>query len=401
MAEFVHVRRISVSLWGRRVGVIVPAPQRGFYAFQYDRAFLNSGIQIAPLMMPLRRESYSFPDLPRTDYYGLPPTFADSLPDSFGSALIDRWLAQCGFSSSEITALDRLAYIGPRAMGALTYEPYRGPGGRPSVLEMRQLVETARQIRNGEFAELEGTEALREIIRLGSSAGGAQAKAVIGWNREEDSFMLGDCNLPNGFEHWIIKFTPVEYPWRGEREFAVNQAAKAAGITTSDCALYELDGLKHFMIRRFDRQGSCRHHLQTLSAIAHFPMSVPLNFRTYEQYLMTVDSLNLGYAAREEAFRRMVFNVYVDECDDHSKNFSFLMDETGEWTLAPAYDLTGSDFPSADPWKAHAGHHQLSVNGKFSNITDADLLMVADRLAIGTASRIIEQVKEAVGRLKR
>lgn len=396
MAAFKPVRRILVSLWGRPVGTIIPAPERGYYAFKYDRRFLSAGIEIAPLMMPVRAEPYEFLDLPRNEYEGLPPVFADSLPDSFGGALIDRWMVQRGYLRDEITPLDRLAYIGSRAMGALTYEPERGPGGRPTALDMRRLVEEARLLVNGELAKMDEPDALREIVRVGSSAGGAQAKAVIGWNRATGEFMLGDRNLPEGFEHWIIKFTPEAYPWRGEREYAHYLKARAAGIVMSESVLYELDGRRHFMTRRFDRDGTARHHLQTLSAMAHFPMAVPLEHRTYEQLLITADELGLGYGAREEIFRRIVFNVYANECDDHTKNFTFLLREGDSWDLAPAYDLTGSDFPSEDPWSAHGGRHQLSVNGKFTGITDDDLLEVADRFAIGTGPKVLEFVKETM-----
>ena len=396
MAEFKHVRRIEVSLWGQHVGTIVPAPERDVYAFKYDRKFVRSGIEIAPLMMPLRDEPYVFGDLPRSEYEGLPPVFADSLPDGFGSGLIDRWMQEKGFSRSEISPLDRLAYVGRRGMGALTYEPDRGPGGRPTSLDMRRLVEEARSAVNGNLSGLTGNEALRTILRIGSTAGGAQAKALVGWNRTTDEFLFGDRDLPEGFEHWIIKFSPKEYPWRGECEYGVYTKAKAAGIPMSDSVLYELDGMKHFMTRRFDREGNVRHHLSTLSAMAHFPMSVPMEFRSYGQLLSTVDVLGLGYEAKEMAFRRIAFNVLMDECDDHTKNFSFLMRENGAWELAPAYDQTGSAFPSEDPWCAHGGSHQLSVNGKFSRITDDDLLTVADRFAIGTAKKVLDQVKEAI-----
>ena len=396
MAEFRRVQRIVVSLWGKHVGVIVPASPNGYYAFKYDRQFLKSGIEIAPLMMPLRAEPYVFSDLPLSAYSGLPPVFADSLPDSFGNALIDRWLIQHGFSKSEISPLDRLAYIGGRGMGALTYEPEHRPNSRPTALDMRQLVEEARLALNGELAGMDEPDAMREIIRVGSSAGGAQAKAIVGWNRTTGEFMLGDVNLPADFEPWIIKFTPPEYPWRGEREFHHYEMARAAGLRMRESAVYEIDQRKHFMTRRFDREGAVRHHVLTLSALAHYPMTVPTKHRTYEQLLVATDELGLGYEAMEEQFRRIAFNVLSEECDDHTKNFSFLMKKDSGWELAPAYDLTGSNFPAEDPWSAHGKVHQLSVNGKFIDITDADLLTVADRFGIGTAPRILEQVKSAV-----
>ena len=214
MAEFRHVRRIEVSLWNRHVGTIVPAPERDCYAFKFDWEFVRSGVEMAPLMMPLRDEPYVFADLPRNEYNGLPPVFADSLPDGFGSGLIDRWMQEKGFLRSEITALDRLAYVGRRAMGALVYEPDRGPGGRPTSLDMRQRVGEARCAVNGGLAGQSGDDQLRTIIRIGSTAGGAQAKALVGWNRTTGEFMLGDGDVPEGFEHWIVKFSPREYPWR-------------------------------------------------------------------------------------------------------------------------------------------------------------------------------------------
>lgn len=393
MARFVHARMINVSIWGRRVGTIIPSPKNGYYAFRYDKSFVESGIQIAPISMPLAREPYFFGDLPIGEYYGLPPAFADSLPDSFGSGLIDAWLRSKGLVRQEITALDRLAYIGRRGIGALTYEPEQSLlRSGSSALDMRILVEEAKSVLNGELAREDGASALRHIIRVGSSAGGAQAKAVVGWNSDADTFMLGDCDLPEGFDHWMVKFTPQEYPWRGEREYEIYLRARDAGINVSESRLCELDGIKHFMTRRFDRCGRLRHHVQTLSAMSNFPMSVPLEFRTYERLFATAEELHLGYESKEELFRRMAFNVAVGECDDHTKNFSFILTEGGEWKLTPAYDLTGGSFPSADPWAAHIGRHQLSVNGKFSDIGERDLLAVAERFAIGTAERILKEV---------
>lgn len=400
MTTFRHVSRVNVSLWGDRVGTIVESPRRDFFAFRYEKSFLRSGLQISPLMMPLRAEPYAFPDLPSAAYGGLPPIFADSLPDMFGKGLIDHWLAEHGLSRKEITPLDRLAYLGSRALGALTYEPAHGPRERLTSIDMRNLVESARRIANGELVVAGGDEALREIIRLGSSAGGAQAKAVVGWNRAANAFMFGDGELPEGYEHWIVKFTPAEYPWRGEAEYAQYRRALAAGIEMSESCLYELDGLKHFMTRRFDREGALRHHLATFSALAHLPAETPRSYRRYEQLFVTADELGLGYEAKAQLFRRMAFNVRTGEFDDHTKNFSFRLKQGGSWELAPAYDLTGSNFPGADPWSAQTGAHQLSVNGKCADITDADLLAVADRFGIGTAKRIIQEVAQAVNEVQ-
>lgn len=395
MNLFRPVRRIIVSLWGEKAGVIVPAARQGTYAFRFEKSFLNSGIEISPLMMPLRKEAYAFPDLPSAAYFGLPPVFADSLPDAFGTGLIDHWLREHGIDRTEITPLDRLAYLGRRTMGALTYDPDHGPRGKPTALDIRELADSAQSVLNGKLAAMEGDESLRTIIRLGSSAGGAQAKAIVGWNRSTGDFMLGDKELPQGFEHWIIKFTPAEYPWRGEAEYSMYTKAKKAGVTMSESCLYELDGLKHFMTRRFDRIGGEPVHLATLSALAHLPIQSPPAHLRYEQLFIVADELGLEYEAREQLFRRMAFNCLAGEFDDHPKNFSFCLRKGRKWELAPAYDLTGSDFPETDPWNGKPHCHCLSVNGRRMNISTEDILTVADRFGIGTAAKVLDEIQSA------
>ena len=396
MTSFIHASRVFVTLWGHRVGAIVASPRPGVFAFRYDPGFLSSGIEIAPLSMPLRREPFAFPDLPQEAFGGLPPVFADSLPDAFGAGLVDLWLAERGLVRRDISSLDRLAYVGRRGMGALCYEPDRGPHGKASALELRALAESARRAADGELASLSGDDAMRAIIRLGSSAGGAQAKAVVGWNIKTGRFVFGDGDLPEGFEHWIVKFTPRQYPWRGEREFAMHEAALAAGIDMAEARLVEVDGLRHFATRRFDRDGNRRHHLLSFAALAHVPPSAPPEHRSYERLFVAADELGLPWEDKEELFRRMAFNVLSGEYDDHPKNFSFILREGVGWRLAPAYDLTGSDFPSADPWSSHGGLHQMSVCGKFSKINDDDVLRVADRFGIGTAPAVLARAKESI-----
>ena len=392
-----RVIAVDVFLWGRHVGKI--APDFGsYYQFQYDADFVRSGIQIAPIMMPLSTDIYkaSLFDLPKGTFNGLPGVFADSLPDSFGNALIDKWMDEQKIPKSIVSTLDRLAYVGKRGMGALTYEPCKGPNAdKPSVIEMRQLVEEARRALNGRLLADTGPDALRQILRIGTSAGGAQAKAVVGWNRETDSFLTGDGELPSGYEHWLIKFTPRAIPSAGEEEYAVYLKARAAGIQMSECRLYELDGVKHFMTRRFDREGSRRHLVQTLCALQHLPSGGPRELYSYDVLFETADALGLGYEAREEIFRRMAFNVYNKEMDDHTKNFSFMMREGGRWELAPAYDLTGCHFSADDPnWSDWQNQHALAVNGKFSRITDDDILTVGERYGVGTAPKVLARVKE-------
>ena len=407
-SHYIPVRGIKVALWGRPVGAIVPHTP-GYYAFEYEPSFLTSGLDIAPLKMPLSAGAgpYAFAEFGHNAFQGLPGVFADSLPDGFGNALINEYMRKKGISPDDITSLDRLAYIGNRGMGALTYEPDRNPhGGKPFALDMRKLTEEARMMLNGKISSMSGANALREILRVGVSAGGGKAKAVVGWNRETDQFVAGDRDLPEGFEHWIIKFTPEDYPYRGECEYRVNRLAAECGIDTCECRLYELDGMKHFMTKRFDREpGGVRHHVQTLGAIAHLPPEgSAMNRYSYDHLFMTIEQLGLGYETLEQMFARMVFNVYIDESDDHTKNFSFLMKEDGKWSLAPAYDLNGGAPPEAeevfDPWCGWHDQHAIRVNGKQSHITDDDLLTVGDRFAIGTAPKVLKRIKAVLGESK-
>ena len=393
------VRAVSVFLWGRRVGVIA-AMQGDKCIFEYDAAFRRTGLEISPIAMPLSKSVYSSDefDVPRRSLHGLPGVFADSLPDSFGNRLVRKWMESRGIDAGTVTPLDRLSYVGARGMGALTYEPQARPDkAEPSVLDMRRLVEESHLALNARIEGLSADESLREIIRVGSSAGGAQAKAVVGWNRSSDSFLAGDTDLPDGFEHWILKFSPRGDPDAGEREFAVYKMALEAGITMNESRLLELDGRRHFMTKRFDREGNRRLHVQTLCALQHLPVGSPRELCTYDALFDTAEAIGLKYEEREELFRRMAFNVYNREMDDHTKNFSFLMTEDGTWHLAPAYDLTGCHFSAADAqfddWQ---NQHALSVNGKFSGIGDDDLLAVAEKYAIGTAPNVLSRIRDVL-----
>ena len=401
--SYFPVKAVSVFLWGRRVGVIA-GMQDGKCAFEYDPAFRRSGLEISPIAMPLSKALYSSDEfeVPRRSLHGLPGVFADSLPDSFGNRLVRKWMESRGIEAGAITPLDRLSYVGTRGMGALTYEPQIRPDtAEPTVLDMRRLVDESHLALNARLDGLSADESLREIIRVGTSAGGAQAKAVVGWNRETDSFLAGDTDLPDGFEHWILKFSPRMEPDAGEREFSVYTAAKTAGMAMSESRLVELDGRRHFMTKRFDREGNRRLHVQTLCALQHLPPGSPRELCSYDVLFDTAEALGLDYAEREELFRRMVFNVYNREMDDHTKNFSFLMTEDGKWHLAPAYDLTGCHFSAGDPglddWQ---NQHALSVNGKFSRIGDDDLSAVAEKYAIGTAPKVLARVRDAVRELR-
>ena len=394
---------VEVRIWRKAVGAVALDPRLGYYAFEYQPAFVRSGIELAPLAMPLAAatEPFVFTDLPEQTYRRLPGMLADALPDDFGNALIDAWMARSGVAKSQITSLDRLAYMGKRAMGALEFKPALGPkASQPSTaIELSELVESARRAVQGELTtDAHAQAALAQIIQVGTSAGGARAKAVVSWNPATDEIRAGQFDAQAGFEHWLIKFDGVGVDERlgvsqdyGRIEYAYHLMAVAAGITMSPCRLLEEHGRAHFMTKRFDRDGNTKHHVQTLCGIAH------LDYRqkaTHDvgQLLLAIDQLGLGFDAKEEAFRRTVFNVVAANCDDHTKNVSFLLREGGAWELAPAYDVTYAYNPKGE-WTYQ---HLMSVNGTFAAISRRDLLEAADRFGIGTAPQVFQQVNEAV-----
>ena len=396
------VEAIEVRIWGKTVGAVALAPNLGYYAFEYDSRFVKSGIELAPLAMPLSeaREPYVFVDLPELSFKRLPAMLADALPDDFGNALIDAWMAGKGIDKAQVTPLDRLAYMGKRGMGALEFKPARTPAIPSSTaIKLSRLVESARKAIHGELgSDHLAKAALAQIIQVGTSAGGARAKAAIAWNPATDEIRAGQFDVEPGFEHWLLKFDGMgadrelggtqDY---GRIEFAYYRMACAAGIDMSPCRLLEENGRAHFMTLRFDRQGNRKHHLQSLCAMVHLDYRQKAS-HDYSQFLQTVSRLGLDYAALEESFRRMAFNVMAVNCDDHTKNISFLQREGMRWELAPAYDVTYAYNPAGEwTWQ-----HLMAVNGKFAGITRADLLAVADRFGIGTAPKVLKQVREAV-----
>lgn len=397
---FAHVSAIDVSIWGRHVGVIAPKTTT-HYRFEYDDAFLRSGIEIAPFELPLTSGEFSFLDRPASAFYGLPAVFADSLPDSFGNSVIDAWMETQNVMKSSVTPLDRLAYVGSRAIGALEYAPQRGPRRDIKLaVRLRHIIDESRQVLSSRLEQMPGPLALKEIFRVGSSAGGAQAKAIVGWNPATDQFCTPGESMPEGFEGWIIKITPDERPYTGVAEYRTYELARQCGIDISESRLYELDGVKHFMTRRFDREGGRRHHIQTFRAMRALPPDVSLEMNSYGQLFETIVALKMGYDSLEEMFRRMAFNVYADETDDHSKNFSFILKQGEPWRLAPAYDLTGGvppEAPAGDMRREWTNCHQMSINGKQSNITDDDLLSIAARYSIGTAPKVLAEIKGVFG----
>lgn len=398
-----HVRAVEVHLWGMHIGSVALDPSYGYYVFAYTPACAAKGVEPAPLHMPVANaEPYLFTDLPEATYKRLPAMLSDALPDDFGNALINRYMADQGIAAQDVTPLDRLAYMGTRAMGALTFKPSRGPTRhKPTAIELSTLVEQARQAVTGDVSDdAHANAALRSIIDVGTSAGGARAKAVIALHPETGEIRSGQLDAPEGFEHWLLKFdgmgvdqelgTSQNY---GRIEYAYHLMARAAGIHMTPCRLLKENGRAHFMTQRFDREGqSGRHHMQTLCAMAHVDYKKK-GTNAYAQLFHTLGQLALPYEDLEEAFRRMVFNVMARNCDDHTKNFAFLLRQGGtRWELAPAYDVTFAHNPKGE-W---THQHLMSVNGKFKGFDVADLLAEADRFGVGTAKRVIEEVRAAV-----
>jgi len=397
------VDRIDVFIWGQFVGAVALDPKLGYYVFAYEQKFGKSGIELSPLHMPLKdtEEPYVFTDLPEVTYKRLPAMLADTLPDDFGNALIDRYMAMKGIARPQITSLDRLAYMGNRSMGALEFKPLRGPKThKPTALHMNELVTEARKLVKGTLHDDDhANAALRSIIEVGTSAGGARAKAVIAWNPKTKEIRSGQIDAPEGFEHWLLKFdgmgadkelgTSQDY---GRIEYAYHLMATSAGIAMTECRLLEENNRAHFMTKRFDREkGHIKHHMQTLCAMNHLDYKKK-STNSYEQLFLTIRELKLGHAAEVEAFRRMAFNLMGRNCDDHTKNFSFLLKQGDSWELAPAYDITFAHNPTGE-WTSQ---HLMSVNGKFKDFEREDLLAVADRFGVGEAPKIITDVKGAI-----
>lgn len=401
-APYKHVPVVEVYLWGKRMGAVTLDPAYGYYAFSYTPEFIASGIEPAPLQMPTSKQGvFLFTDLAVDTYKRLPALLGDALPDDFGNALINRYMAEKGISATEVTALDRLAYMNNRAMGALQFKPPRGPKTKtPTAIELSQLVNQARDAVQGIIAgDDHANAALRSIIEVGTSAGGARAKAVIAWNPQTDAIRAGQLEAPAGFEYWLLKFDGMgldnelgvsrDY---GRIEYAYYLMAKQAGIDMMPCRLLLENGRAHFMTKRFDRSDHGeRHHLQTLCAMSHLDYKKK-GTNAYEQYFMTLVALGLPYEQKEEAFRRMVFNVMSRNCDDHTKNFSFRLRAGQPWELAPAYDITFAHNPAGE-W---THQHLMSINGKFKDFVLADFMVIADRFGVGTAKSVMAEVRQAV-----
>ena len=403
----------EVRLWGKTIGAVSLQDGEDVASFEYDAEFAQSGIQVAPIVMPLSRRVFRFPELSRPTFLGLPGLLADSLPDKFGNALIDAWLASQGRQPGSFNAVERLCYTGERGMGALEFAPAIGPRAKETThIEVGKLVELASEIlthRNKLQATLAaegGEDALRDILRVGTSAGGARAKAVIAWNPKTNEVRSGQVKAGQGFEYWLLKFDGVsgnkdkeldDPKGYGVIEYAYYLMALECGIEISECRLFKENGRSHFMTRRFDRiVGSAageKLHMQSLCALAHYDFNMAGAY-SYEQALLVMRQLQLPMQAVEQLFRRMVFNIVARNQDDHAKNIAFLMNKSGEWRLSPAFDMTYS-FNPAGAWTAR---HQMTMNGKRDDFTMEDFSACAKTASMkrGRAAKIVAEVQATV-----
>jgi serine/threonine-protein kinase HipA len=400
----------AVTLWGSRIAAVSIGAGRPYATFQYEPAFVRSGVQLSPIQMPLREEPYRFPGLPQDAFSGLPGLLADALPDRWGRALVDAWLAAQGRDESSFDVVQRLCYVGTRGMGALEFQPAQDPsGGEGSDLRIDALVRLAGEVlaQRAEFiAELAANpeeEAMRQILAVGTSAGGARPKAIIAYNEATGQVRSGQVAAGEGFCHWLLKFDGVARSgdhgladpdgW-GAVEYAYSKMARAAGVEMTECRLLEETGRRHFMTRRFDRpEDGGKLHMQSLGALAHVSYNEPGAY-SYEQAQLMMRTMGLGTAAAEQLLRRMVFNVIARNQDDHVKNIAFLMDRQGSWSLSPAYDVIWACQPG-NRW-LHA--HQMSINGRRDGFSVGDLRAVARLAGLkrGRAEAIVAEVLDAV-----
>jgi serine/threonine-protein kinase HipA len=399
---------LNVTLWGKDVAAVVWNKSEGYATMEFYDSFAKEGLNIAPLIMPLDNllrgdTAYAFPAHKGKTYKGLPGVLADSLPDDYGNKILDEWFAGRGMSVNEFTPLDRLCYVGKRGMGALEYEPANRDAAlnESAKIEIEQLTELAKEVLNQresfQASLLKGEKAVLDILKVGTSAGGAKPKAIIALNDETKEIRSGQVKAPDGFTYWLLKFDGIEdrkmkdNPMGiGRIEYAYYKMATACGIKMTECRLLEEGDYAHFITKRFDRTDTGEKlHTQTLCAMAHFDRD---GRYSYEQALQTMRRLYLPYPEIEQMYRRMVFNVVARNHDDHTKNHSFIMSRQGKWSLAPAYDICYSYSPSGK-WTSR---HQMSLNNKRDDFTYDDLLMVSKKMDVKNGEEIIQQIVETV-----
>lgn len=394
----------KVKMFGMNVGTVRWDSSYEVARFEYDAQFAGKGIEPSPLMMPVQQgRIYSFGNLNRETFNGLPGMLADSLPDTYGRALFDKWLTLTGRTVGN--PIETLCFLGQRCMGALEFEPATGPAPADMKIEIDSLVEVAKEAlsKKEEFGanlDIDRKAAIAEILRLGTSAGGQRAKAIIAYNKDTGEVRSGQVPVPEGFDYYLIKLDGVsaeagfkETENFGRLEYSFSLLAKECGIEMTDCSLIEENGRAHFLTKRFDRANGEKIHMQTLCGVAHYDFRLRRAY-SYEQAFNVMRRLRLPYSQAEEMFLRMVFNVVIRNQDDHTKNISFLMDKTGKWTLSPAYDI-GFAYNPKGSW---TDTHQMSINGKFDDITRQDLLVCAAANNIKNAAEIIDKVCETTAK---
>lgn len=401
-----------INIWGEFVGAVAWDENTGFASFEYDSQFKQRKWNLSPLKMPLNsaKNIYAFPELKQKQYTGLdtfkglPGLLADVLPDHYGSQLINRWLAQQGRQQNTMNPVEMLCFIGSRGMGALEFEPASfQEGKRAFSIEVESLVETAQKMLSQKSTlktnlKKNDEQSIMEVLKVGTSAGGARPKAVIAFNEKTGDVKSGQTNAPQGYEHWLLKLDGVSdiqlgaSSGYGRVEMAYYNMATACGITMMPSKLLEENGRAHFMTKRFDRDGgSTKHHIQTFCAINHFDYNEVTSF-SYEQLFQTMRELQLSYPEAEQMFRRMVFNVMSRNCDDHTKNFSFRLKKNGVWELAPAYDLCHAYSPNHQ-W---VSQHALSIHGKRTGIVKKDLIAIGNAIHCKRTTSIIEEIETHV-----
>lgn len=401
-----------INIWNKRVGAIAWDLDTELASIEFESSFLTNKWDLSPLKIPIAdaaKRVFSFPELRgTTTFKGLPGLLADVLPDKYGNSLINAWLSRNGRPTDSMNPVELLCFIGKRGMGALEFEPIVPKTNNGATkIELDSLINIAQEILSGrqDFnTNLSGDEAkaLSDILKIGSSAGGARAKAVITFNPDTKEIRSGQADAPKGFSHWLLKFDGVTDQQLGTSsgygrvEMAYHLMAKEAEIEMTECRLLEEKSRAHFMTRRFDREhGKGKLHIQSFCAMAHYDFNDVTGY-SYEQLFETMRSMLLPYTDAEQLYRRMVFNVMARNCDDHTKNFAFIMDKSGTWKLAPAFDICHSYRPGST-W---VSQHSLSINGKRQNITRDDLLSVAKKMNVKKAEAIINQVKNVVSRWK-
>jgi serine/threonine-protein kinase HipA len=398
----------AIKIWNHRVGAILWDESKNVGFFEFDKDFVKLPFDLSPLMLPIEdarkgRRVYSFPFLNYETFKGLPGLLADSLPDKFGNQVIDAWLAQQGRSAQLFNPVDRLCYIGKRGMGALEFEPESGQLATPSnPLEIEALVQFAREVldqRANFKTNLQFENGFSDLLQVGSSAGGARAKAIVAYNPSTGEVRSGQIDGLAGYDYWLIKFDGVTNHQLGDPkgygniEYAYYLMAQAAGIPMMESQLKKENQRAHFMTKRFDRLNNQKLHTQTLCGLAHFDYNMPGAY-SYEQAFQIMRQMQLPYTDMEELFRRMVFNIMARNQDDHTKNISFLMNPEGKWSLSPAYDITFAYNPSNFWLKSH----QMTINGKKDDLNLTDVLTVAKNVHLKKPTLLIQECREAIVR---